>query len=225
MKKISIVFSFLATAALLLSSCNKKPQITSALVTLTDTPDHIELQLDNSSVLYPTNVAPGRYNKTVRALTNYKVIKDVTVSPEIKEYEVELISLDTIRTKKFVETLGEDDKTVYGNDRVEIVHDWVSIAEDGYLTLKIRFHAGDPKKVHTFNLVRVPSAKEDEYNFELRHNADNDIYGLEFKGIIAFDLNDLMPLDGSDIKFHLKWDGFYEEGKKADLVMSFRKNL
>ena len=44
--------------------------------------------------------------------------------------------IDSIRTKDAVHAPA--DEAAYGNDAVEIVKDWVSIAEDGYLTLRFR---------------------------------------------------------------------------------------
>ncbi len=46
--------------------------------------------------------------------------------------------MDSIRTKMPVVSAGENNDEKFGNDPIEIVKDWVTIAEDGYLTLRIR---------------------------------------------------------------------------------------
>ena len=46
--------------------------------------------------------------------------------------------LDSIRTKVMAKNLGDSNAKTYGNDPLEVVNDWVSIAEDGYLTLRFR---------------------------------------------------------------------------------------
>ncbi|CEN49242.1 conserved hypothetical protein [Capnocytophaga canimorsus] len=46
--------------------------------------------------------------------------------------------IDSIRTKKPVPDLGAENDAKYGNDAIEVVKDWLTVAEDGYLTLRIR---------------------------------------------------------------------------------------
>lgn len=219
-------------AFLLLSSCNKdeftpvkpvrplKPtRLVTALVTYQDYESGVLMQLDDSTSLSPSNLEPGLYdNKTVRALVRYFKEKSDVVGDE---NSVKVFAIDTIRTKPASEDMAELNDSYYGRDKLEIVKDWVTIGEDGYLTLKVRTHRGNRSAIHSVYLVK--KGKEDgKYNFELRHDADGDVYGRETDGLIAFDLNELAPADRSPVTLHLTWDGFHG-ARNADFELTFRK--
>jgi hypothetical protein len=213
-------------AIFFLSSCNKdehtpvKPvRMITALVTYQDFESGVLMQLDDSTSLSPSNLEPGLYdNKTVRALVQYfKETSDIVG----EENSVKVFAIDTIRTKPASEDKGELNDSYYGRDKLEIVKDWVTIGEDGYLTLKVRTHRGDRSAIHSVYLVRK-GEEDGKYNFELRHDADGDVYGRETDGLIAFDLNELAPSDRSPVTLHLTWDGFHE-ARSADFKLTFRK--
>lgn len=213
-------------AIFFLSSCNKdeytpvKPtRLVTALVTYQDFESGVLMQLDDSTSLSPSNLEPGLYdNKTVRALVQYfKETSDIAG----EENSVKVFAIDTIRTKPASEDMGELNESLYGRDKLEIVKDWVTIGEDGYLTLKVRTHRGDRSAIHSVYLVRK-GEEDGKYNFELRHDADGDVYGRETDGLIAFDLNELAPSDRSPVTLHLTWDGFHE-ARSADFKLTFRK--
>lgn len=176
-----------------------------ALVTVRPSEDgsSFSLQLDNATTLYPSNVKASPYGKKeVRALINYTEEKDFD-----KSGQVHINWMDSIRTKAPVPYLGEDNDTKYGNDPIEIVRDWVTVAEDGYLTLRIRTVWGNIGRIHYINLL-TGSNPEDPFELELRHDARNDTYGELGDALIAFNLNDL-PHDGKDnVKLKLKWKSF-----------------
>lgn len=215
-----------ASALLSFQSCNLKDDsdnIYSALVTIDSNEAGTTLQLNDSTVIKPTNMKANLYGgKSLRALVDFTV-DDVTLLSR-KEFEAKIMIVDTIRTKKPVPDLGELNDREYGKDRIEIVNDWVCIGEDGYLTLRLRTMRSDASKKHYVNLVRVENEKDGdkEYTFELRHDASGDLYGHQTDGLVAFDLNELAPEDGSPVTLHLKWAGFLEE-KSANVKLTFRK--
>lgn len=207
-----------------LSSCNHRGDynplsLVTALVTYEDLESGVQLQLDDNTSLKPSNLQPGLYNhKTVRALVRYVVDAEDNSS---ENNVVKVIAVDTIRTKAPSEDMGDQNDVLYGNDKLEIINEWVTIAEDGYLTLMVRTHRGNSTARHSVFLVRK-GGKDGQYDFELRHDADGDIYGIESDGLIAFDLNDLAPEDRSPVTLHLTWDGFYET-RNVDFKLTFRK--
>lgn len=222
-KTLNILFLTVAAfaAAVFFQSCDrsKDPVLLSALVTYEDSESGVRMQLDDNTSLVPTNIKPGMYgNKTVRALIRY--FEDDS-NPVGEGIFVKVATVDTIRTKPASVDKGELNDSYYGKDRLEIVRDWTTIGEDGYLTLLICTHRGDPLKVHTISLVSK-GEKDGVYEFELHHDADGDIYGYESEGLIAFNLNDLAPEDRSPIILRLSWDGFYEH-HSADFKLTFRK--
>lgn len=178
-----------------------------ALVTVCPNADgSFIMQLDNATQLVPTNLKTSPFGtKEVRALVNYT---ETNVSPQDKKVRnVEVNWLDSIRTKLPVETLGKQDEIKYGNDPVEIVQDWVTVAEDGYLTLRIRTLWGSPHATHILNLV-TGTNPEDPYELELRHDAKGDKNGRWGDALIAFNLNKLPRGDAGIAKIKLKWKSF-----------------
>lgn len=178
-----------------------------ALVTVCPNADgSFIMQLDNATQLVPTNLKTSPFGtKEVRALVNYT---ETNVSPQDKKVRnVEVNWLDSIRTKLPVETLGKQDEIKYGNDPIEIVQDWVTVAEDGYLTLRIRTLWGSPHATHILNLV-TGTNPEDPYELELRHDAKGDKNGRWGDALIAFNLNKLPRGNAGIAKIKLKWKSF-----------------
>ena len=115
--------------------------------------------------------------------------------------------MDSIRTKWPVPYIEEQNDRLYGNDPVEIVRDWVTVAEDGYLTLRIRTLWGDRNVKHHVNLLTGKNA-DDAFEVELRHNAMGDVRGHVGDALIAFNLNQL-PRNGQDaVKLKVHWTSF-----------------
>lgn len=191
-----------------------------ALVTVCPNADgSFIMQLDDETLLVPTNLKSSPFGaKEVRALVNYT---ETNVSPQDKKLRnVEVNWLDSIRTKLPVETLGEQDAVRFGNDPVEIVQDWVTVAEDGYLTLRIRALWSSPHATHILNLVTGTNPK-DPYELELRHDAKGDKDGRWGDALIAFNLNKLHGADAGKAKIKLKWKSFTGD-KSAEFEIKMR---
>lgn len=185
-----------------------------ALVTVC--PDENEgfvMQLDNETTLFPTNMTKSPFgSKEVRALVNYTEDNNY---PDGTGVFVNWI--DSIRTKTPAMTLGEND-IQFGNDPIEIVKDWVTIAEDGYLTLRFRTVWGNSMIPHQINLITGINP-DDPFELELRHNAYGDLNGRYADGIVAFNLNKL-PHIGDNTKITLHWNSFMGE-KTAEFDLQF----
>lgn len=191
-----------------------------ALVTVCPNADgSFIMQLDDETQLVPTNLKTSPFGtKEVRALVNYTV---TNVSPQdTRVRNVEVNWLDSIRTKLPVETLGEQDAAKYGNDPVEIIQDWVTVAEDGYLTLRIRTLWGTSHATHVLNLVTGTNPKN-PYELELRHDAKGDRNGRWGDALIAFNLNKLPGANAGNAKIKLKWMSFTGE-KSAEFEIKMR---
>lgn len=142
---ITILFS----CALLFNSCldddKNNDYYPNALVTVKYSSDQIVyLQLDENTTLLPINLKADIYGgKQVRALCNFR---DVDDSSKGYTKAVYINWIDSILTKDMVPNLGDKNIEVYGNNPVEIINDWVTIAEDGYLTLRFRTVWSDSQK-------------------------------------------------------------------------------
>lgn len=160
------------------------------------------LQLNDSVKLLPTGMKQSPYgNKEVRALA----IIRYTGENADKNYPCVYVDrLDSIRTKMMSPAVDNMDK-VYGNDPLEIVNDWTTVCEDGYLTLRFRTYFGGAA-THTLRLVRTG-----DNTVTLYHDANNDVQGRVGDGLIAFRLNDLPDTEGKYKDITLKWTSFAGE--------------
>lgn len=194
--------------------------VPNALVTVKPLADNsFYMQLDDSTTLKPVNMKNAPYGeKEVRALANLSPIES---SGREYDKEVHVNWIDSILTKPIAGDLGDKNDEFYGTDPVEIIDDWVTIAEDGYLTLRFRTKWGDRSKAHFVNLLMGKDA-ENPYEVEFRHNAFGDTYGETGDGLVAFKLDALPDTEGKTVKLTLKWKSFSGE-KTAEFDYCTRK--
>lgn len=177
-----------------------------ALVTvkLTDG-DSFFLQLDDKTTLLPTNVKSSPFgDKEVRALVNYDEVNGNSAG---YSKAVHINWIDSILTKPMAPDLEAENDKVYGTDPVEIMNDWVTIAEDGYLTLRFATRWGYHGKAHFVNLLASQDPTK-PYEVEFRHNAYEDVHGDKGYGLVAFRLDQLPDTEGKTVKLKLKWKSF-----------------
>lgn len=191
-----------------------------ALVTVKSLSDNTcYLQLDDNTTLRPVNMTKSPFGtKEVRALASLYETND---NPGSYNKSVNVNWIDSIRTKSTVLTAGTEDEKLYGSDPIEIIKDWVTIAEDGYLTLRFRTTWGYRDKIHSVNLVRNVNSNN-PYELELRHNAYGDTGERVGDGLIAFNLKDLPDTQGKTVKLKLNWISF-SGNKSAEFDFCSRK--
>ncbi|GHV13793.1 hypothetical protein FACS1894169_01530 [Bacteroidia bacterium] len=178
------------------------------------------LQLDDKTTLLPTNMTSSPFgSKEVRALVNYK---EVDKPSEGYSKAVHINWIDSLLTKAIAPDLGAENDEIYGTDPVEIVNDWVTIAEDGYLTLRFRTIFGNTNKAHFVNLLASTDPTK-PYEVEFRHNAYGDIHGREVDGLVAFNLSSLPDTEGKTVKLKLKWKSFSGD-KSVEFDYATRKS-
>lgn len=210
MKKWTGGLLLLLMTSLMLTACNEdndyRLNYPTALVTAKTAADHtFFLQLDDKTTLRPTNYRTSPFGgKEVRALVNFDEV-EADAAPYHKAVRINWI--DSILTKPTMPNLFEDNDKVYGNDPVEIVNDWVTIAEDGYLTLRFRTYWGPYLRPHSVNLLVNPTGSN-PYEVEFRHNANNDSGNRIADGLVAFHLKELPDTKGKTVKLKLKWRSF-----------------
>ncbi len=177
-----------------------------ALVTVKQAVDEtVFLQLDDNTTLLPVNITSHPFgSKEVRALVNYKELDDPA---EGYDKAVHVNWIDSIRTKPMAPNMGEQNDAVYGNDPVEIVNDWVTIAEDGYLTLRFRTMWSNMGITHYVNLIPTNNPNN-PYEVEFRHDANGDVNGRIGDGLVAFKLDNLPDTEGQTVKLKLIWKSF-----------------
>lgn len=191
-----------------------------ALVTVkADTNDSFFLQLDDSTTLHPTNLSNSPFgSKEVRALVNYNEVDEAS---GIHNKAVHINWIDSILTKPIAPDLGSENDAIYGTDPVEIINDWVTIAEDGYLTLRFRTLRGEYGQAHFVNLLSTQNP-HNPYEVEFRHNAYGDTSGEPKDGLVAFKLDALPEIKDEAVKLTLKWHSYSGE-KSAEFELRPQK--
>ena len=169
------------------------------------------MQLDDSTTLHPVNMSVSPYgDKEVRALVNYAYVRPEENDYEKRSFKVNVNWIDSILTKPAVPYPADGDVSEYGEDPIEIVRDWVNIAEDGYLTLRFRTRWGNNGVVHFVNLLTGVNP-DDPYEVEFKHNAYGDVNGTPGDALVAFRLSDLPDTNGKTVKLTLKYKSFSGE--------------
>ena len=153
------------------------------------------MQLDDSTAIWPVNLRQSPFgNKEVRALINFRKPTEEEISKSgldgNNKYLVFVNWIDSILTKPMMESMGsaEENLRKYGSDPLEVVDDWVTLVEDGYLTLRLRTRWGGNTK-HVVNLVHRQDVNT-PYYFTLYQDAKGDTHGQMGDALVAFKLAD-----------------------------------
>ncbi len=218
--RLFIIASFLI-AGLAFTSCIKDgPDYTAyypnAIVTVKNSPEgEFYFQLDDKTVVKPTNITRNPYDKEVRALVTIGVegpwkgdVKDIKI-----DHAVYVYAMDSIRTKSTSPSLGLLDDKTYGDAPIEILNEWCTLVEDNYLTVSFLAYWGNPNEKHEISLVRGADAT-DPYTVVLHHNTLNDVVSSnrrEMRGTIAFKLDELPSTNGETVKLKVRYNSLIGE--------------
>ena len=209
-KNLLLLAVGLLATALWLPSCDNDDEnvwyaYPNALVTVKPVDaNSFYMQLDERTTLKPVNLKGSPYgDEEVRALVSFAVVNE---NPAPYDKAVRVTWMDDILTKPTIVRTAENTED-YGNDPVEIVDDWVTIVEDGYLTLRFRTIASNTGQKHRVNLVA--ENPENPYEVTFYHDAEGDNFGDRmFDGLVAFRLNTLPDTEGQTVKLKLRWESF-----------------
>ena len=178
-----------------------------AVVTVKPVGESFYLQLNGETTLEAENIAKSPYgNREVRAFINYQDAKQSHTTKYSKVVYVNWI--DSILTKNTIASKGSaKDIATYGDDPVWLIDDWITVCEDGYLTLHFRTKMGDSNVKHTVSLVTGVNPNN-PYEVTLRHDANGDAANYYADGVVAFRLSSLPNTDGKTVILKLNWDSF-----------------
>ncbi|MCR5130291.1 MAG: NigD-like protein [Prevotella sp.] len=191
-----------------------------ALVTVSPDTDNTAffMHLDDSTTLWPVNMRQSPFGtKEVRALVNFRTPTKTELEKGGIYADMPCVFvnwIDSIRTKPTSANMNEKENLKqYGSNPVEIINDWVTIAEDGYLTLRFRTIWGRTGTIHRLNLVYRTDVNT-PYYFTLYHDAQGDTIGQVGDALIAFKLpGELAETGQQDRELTLEWNSF--SGKKT----------
>lgn len=210
--RLTLMMAVALFATSFISSCdvhdddNPGTMFPTALVTVKPVDaNSFYMQLDENTTLKPVNMKGSPYgSEEVRALVYYT---EVNEDPAPYDKAVRITWMDDILTKPTI--IKGATEEFYGDDPVEIIDDWVTIVEDGYLTLRFRTISSNTGQPHHVNLVA--ENPDNPYEVRFRHDAHGDHRGDMYDGLVAFRLNTLPDTEGQTVKLTLKWDSFSGE--------------
>lgn len=216
MKNVKRLFlaMLLSACALSISSCQKEEPVRlfEAIVTVKVSEDmsSVVFQITDDRVVYPVNIKPADMGPDeFRALIRYRKPTSEELLPGPNQEDMIYVDyLSKILTKDLAPDFGpEGNEEAYRKDPVEIVNDWATIAEDGYLNLRFRTYWGDGGPTHLVNLVYTPE-EDNPYCVTFYHNENGDVHNYESDGIVAFRLSGLPDTNGQTVDLLLKWESF-----------------
>ena len=212
MKKIYhlIIITALAVIAASLQSCQKSEieQYTNAIVTVIppQSGTTISVMLDENTVAYPVNYSGNDLGpKEQRALITFREPKgNEAINSSSAGPQIFIAAFKPILTKQLAENLGEEQNAQsYGQDPVEIVNDWTTLAEDGYMNICFRTWWGGTA-THLVNMVYTPEPVN-PYCVTFYHDRMDDAANEINDGIVAFSLDGLPDTQGQTVDLVVKW--------------------
>ena len=172
-----------------IQSCTKEEPVRTydAIVTIKPNPEErsVIFQLDENTAAYPVNYSGSDFSSVEqRALINYREPTAEERNKAISQGNLIYVNwIQFILTKDMVPDLGpENNEMEYGDDPIELVNDWVTLAEDGYLNLRFRTLWGDRGITHKVNLVYTPE-DDNPYCVTFYHDSMGDDRFIENDGI------------------------------------------
>lgn len=182
-----------------------------AIVTVKRSPtDTIYFQLDDN-----TRLCPGNFQKPGWELQ--RIICHLTEYPyPISCYGnyAEVDWLEPLEKGEFTFSAATGD-----GDGVDIITDWMTSVEDGFLTLHYRTWWGSGDVQHRLSLHSGLNP-EDPYELLLVHDARGDAALEEADALVYFDINSLPSTEGNYTTLTLKWTS--GEGTRTARQFRFR---
>ena len=223
MTKRSTILSVLLGLALL-SSCAKEDynggmwdigdgdlaQDFTAIVTVHKSPtDTVYFQADDTTRLYPTNFQ-GSYTGLERIICGIRVLNSKVPN---YGYRTAVNWFEQLDKGTFTNSKPA------GNDGLDIISDWMTSCEDGFLTLHYSTKWGTTPVPHTFTLVAGQNPSN-PYEVLLVQNANGDEKRITADSIVYFDINSLPDTGDSYKTLTLKWTD--SGGKTAEKEFRFK---
>ena len=183
---------------------NMGEQVNDAIVTAKkDSQGAWYLYVTPTYSVYPINTDMITFSGETRATAQF-VVTDVR---EGRTY-VKLVAIDAIETK----ALNLTDDPSFGGDRLDVVDDWRTMVEDGYLSVRFSTYWGKNAKYHDLRLFRL--AGDDPYAVIIRQDSGGDAVNYKGDALVAFTLDGLPSTGGESVTLTLYYDSL-DGGRKT----------
>lgn len=191
------------------------PLFPDGIVTVKTTDSGVSyFQLDAKTTLEPVDWK-NPYKKEVRALVSYEELADAS---GLCSKKVKVKTIDSVLTKSAVPF--DDEFRKGADDPVELVFDWLTNCEDGYLTIHFAAQWGGNNVTHYVHLGIDPENPREIY---FRHDDNGDTAYSWLDGVVSFKIDDLMGdlADGEELTLH--WTTF--NGQKTTKTLKYYKRF
>ena len=180
-----------------------------AIVTVKKTPtDSVYFQINDSETIYPANYQ-SKYTRMERIICCVNASSRPTGR---FNYTCNVEWAEPIE-----EGLVTD--SAVGRDPIDIIDDWMTSVEDGYLTLHYNALWGNTPTIHSFSIVTGTSS-DNPYVLVLRHDAKGDAQDWAGDGLVCCDINSLPDTEGQYKELTLKWNNL--EGSASERQFKFK---
>ena len=180
-----------------------------AIATIKKTPsDTVFFQLNDSTTVYPSNYQ-NAYTRMERIIGCVHVSDQPTGSFKYTCWVDWAESLEE----------GTVSSSAKGEDPIDVLDDWMTAVEDGYLTIHYDAMWGSSATIHNFSIV-TGSNPANPYELLLKHNANGDAMDQRGDGLVYFDINSLPDTGGQYIQLTLKWKNL--EGSASERQFKFK---
>lgn len=169
----------------------------------------IFFQQDDNTILYPLN-----YSRPYNGLQ--RIICGLAVHPG---GECGVLWMDFLEKGPTVAFSGQDLSSSGG---IDVLEDWMTSVEDGFLTLHYATWWGDGSIQHSLSLV-TGANPENPYELWLIHSSNADAALERADALTYFDINDLPPTGAEYVNLILKWKN--GEGQISGKTFRFRNRM
>ncbi|MGE5426397.1 MAG: hypothetical protein ACM3O8_00800 [Methylococcaceae bacterium] len=211
-----LIFLMLGITLGFLSGCNflddddnnstlKDAWVGFGLIQKDSTSDSFTIELDNGSILIPSNVSYWKddVHNNQRVLANFTMLGDQQRPDSTKQYDVKLNSLRNILYKGILDITPAMEDSI-GNDPIFVKDHWQN---KNMLNFELQYLGGS--KIHYINLVKQPTASATEpVVLELRHNNNDDLEHINMSAVVTFDLSSLKVAGKDSVTFKVVAKGF-----------------
>ena len=180
-----------------------------AIATIKKTPtDSVYFQLNDSTTVYPTNYQDA-YTRMERVIGRVHVFDRHTGR------------FNYTCWVEWAEPLEEGtvSSSAKGDDPIDVLDDWMTSVEDGFLTVHYDAMWGRSATIHSFSIVTGTNSGN-PYELVLKHNANGDGAEQKGDGLVFFDINSLPDTGGQYKQLTLKWNDL--EGKACERQFKFK---
>lgn len=159
------------------------------------------IQVDATLRVYPANILDLC---PVLPDTPCRIVGEMTAFDRQKEgglgYYGLLDWFDFVEQGPVMNEAGE------GKDGLDVLADWMTSLEDGFLTLHFQTWWGFETRRHELRLV-IGTNPDDPYELLLVHNANADPKSFQADALVCYDLQDVLPRpnDPENTTVTLKW--------------------